>query len=124
MLAHMDEGRNGSGDEDRARDVALVIDRTEDRGGYRILRRRHPDSEVELGTIRPLEEGRPISGEVVSLRPRQDVPFAFDVKTELEASPSSAHRRFTEDGPAQIATDEYRRGWDAIWGTTSAEKPN
>lgn len=122
MLAHMSEGRDGSDDEGGARDVALVIDRTEDRGGYRILRRRHPDSEVELGTIRPLEEGRPIEGEVVSLRPREDVPFAYDVKTELEAPTSS--RRFTEDGPAQIATEQYRRGWDAIWGQPSTEKPN
>jgi hypothetical protein len=122
MLAHMSEGRDGSDNEGGARDVALVIDRTEDRGGYRILRRRHPDSEVELGTIRPLEEGRPIEGEVVSLRPREDVPFAYDVKTELEVN--AGGRRFTEDGPAQIATDQYRRGWDAIWGQSSGEKPN
>jgi hypothetical protein len=123
MLAHMSEGRDGSDDEGGARDVALVIDRTEDRGGYRILRRRHPDSAVELGTIRPLEEGRPIEGEVVSLRPREDVPFAYDVKTELEAHAGTG-RRLTEDGPAQIATEQYRRGWDAIWGHSSSEKPN
>ena len=123
MLAHMDEGRNGGGGDDGPRDVALVLDRTEDHAGYRILRRRDPGSAVELGTIRPLQEGRPIEGEVVSLRQREDLPFAYDVKTELEVTARDS-RRLTEDGPAQIATDEYRRGWDAIWGQSTGDKPN
>ena len=119
----MSQGGSDREDDAAPADVALVLDRTEDRSGYRVLRRRDPSSDVELGTIRPLEEGRPIEGEVVSLRPRPDVPFAYDVKTELPA-PSRPERRFTEDGPAQIATDEYRRGWDAIWGEPSRDKLN
>lgn len=103
-------------------DVALVFDRTEDSEGYRILRRRAAADQVELGTIRPLKEGRPIDGEVLSLTARQDVPFLYNVKTEL-ADPHAA-TRLTSDGPAQIATEEYRRGWEAIWGTGSEDKPN
>ncbi len=49
------------------------------------------------------------------MKRRKDVPFLFDVKTELaarqEAPPTS--------GPAQVATDSYRRGWDAVWGRRS-----
>lgn len=95
-------------------DVALIFDRTEDADGYKILRRRAAAEEVEMGTIRPLKEGRPIDGEVLTLTARQDVPFLYDVKTELPDPRRGG--RLTSDGPPQIATDEYRRGWEAIWG--------
>jgi hypothetical protein len=103
-----------------ASDVAMVLDRTDDADGYRVLRHRAAENRIELGTMRPLKEGRPIDGEIISLQQRQDHAFLYDVKTEL-ADPNP-HRRMTSDGPAQIATDEYRRGWDAIWGTTTAHK--
>ncbi len=92
----------------RSRDVALIFDRTEDREGFHVLRRRDEDHAVEFGTIRPLREGKPIDGEVVSLRPREEMPLLCDVKVELP------DRRGT--GPAQVASDDYRRGWDALWG--------
>ena len=105
----------------------MVLDRTEDAQGYRVLRHRASDDHVELGTMRPLQEGRPIDGEVISLEPREDVPFLYNVKTELadpRAAERAAQRRLTSDGPAQIATEQYRQGWDAIWGRSSADKPN
>jgi hypothetical protein len=111
----------------KPRDVALVVDRTDDNEGFQIVRRRGADQPVEVGTIRPLREGRPIDGEVVSLRPRPDMPLMYDVKTELPDPSPGAGRRFTSDGPAQVATDEYRRGWDAIWGSPTpgaGGKPN
>ena len=113
MGKRADDAEPGSGD------VALVLDRAEDREEYRVLRRRAADSTVEMGTLRPLREGRPIDGEVISLRAREDLPFVYDVKTEL-ADPHAAERRPTSDGPPQVATDEYRRGWDAIWGAARA----
>ena len=97
----------------RIRDVAMIVDRTEDNEGFQILRRRGDEGPVELGTMRPLREGKPIDGEVVTLRQRRDLPFLYDVKTQL-ADPEP--RRATSDGPAQVATEGYRRGWDAIWG--------
>lgn len=108
-----------------AGDVALVLDRTEDAEGYRVLRRRGSDNQVELGTMRPLKEGRPIDGEVISLQAREDLPFLYNVKTELaDPRPAPAERRPTSDGPAQIATEQYRQGWDAIWGQPGADKLN
>ena len=113
------------------RDVAMVLDRTEDAGGYRVLRHRGGENGIELGTLRPLKEGRPIDGEVISLAARQDLPFLYDVKTELadpraqERADKEEQRRLTSDGPAQIATEQYRRGWEAIWGAgPGAEKLN
>ncbi|HEY0709631.1 MAG TPA: hypothetical protein VGG33_22660 [Polyangia bacterium] len=111
-----------SGDEAAGSDVAMVLDRTEDSDGYRVLRHRAAENRIELGTLRPLKEGRPIDGEVISLQQREDHAFLYDVKTEL-ADPSPA-RRLTSDGPAQIATEEYRRGWDAIWGKPTAGNLN
>jgi hypothetical protein len=107
-----------------AGDVALVLDRTEDTEGYRVLRHRGADNQIEFGTMRPLKEGRPIDGEVISLSARKDLPFLYDVKTELADPNGESRRRPTSDGPAQIATEEYRKGWDAIWGRPSAEKLN
>jgi hypothetical protein len=91
-------------------DLALIVDRTEDRQGFHVLRRRSEDSPVELGTIRPLREGQPIEGEVVSLEPNKEAPFLCEVKVEVDA------RRPTSVGPAQVASEAYRSGWDAIWG--------
>ena len=119
VMAKRSEGSRRSR---KLRDVAMIVDRTEDNQGFQILRRRHQDGPVELGTMRPLREGKPIDGEVVSLRQRRDLPFLYDVKTELETEP----RRGTTDGPAQVASDDYRRGWDAIWGRRAlpSAKPN
>jgi hypothetical protein len=97
----------------KIRDVAMIVDRTEDNEGFQILRRRGSEGPVEMGTMRPLREGKPIDGEVVTLRQRRDLPFLYDVKTQL---PDPEPRRATGDGPAQVATEDYRRGWDAIWG--------
>jgi len=95
-------------------DVAVVVGRTEDNEGLQILRRRGEEEPVELGTLRPLKEGQPIGGEVISLKPRRAHPFLCDVKVELPQQEIAG--RPTSDGPAQVASDEYRSGWDAIWG--------
>jgi hypothetical protein len=106
----------------KSRDVALVLDRSEDNEGYHVLRQRGEDRPLEVGTIRPLKEGHPIEGEVVSLKPRKDAPFLCDVKTELADQKEA--RRLTSDGPAQVATEDYRRGWEAIWGKAPRQEPN
>ena len=88
---------------------------TEDGQGLKMLRRRAGTSVVEAGTLRPLQEGRAITGEVVQLEPRPEAPFLFDCETDRELSTTPAEPALT--GPPQVATDEYRRGWDAIWGS-------
>lgn len=79
--------------------------------GVHILRRRDENSPIETGLLQPLVEGRPISGELISMKRREDLPFLFDVKSELPAPETR-----TGSGPSQVATDSYRKGWDAIWG--------
>ncbi len=101
-------------DEPEGSDIALIHGQTADGEGLRIIRRR--DDRIELGAVRPLKEGAPIVGEVVSLTPRADFPLLCDVKVqyssptaENDPAPPSRH------GPAQVATDRYRENWDRIW---------
>jgi hypothetical protein len=105
-------------------DVAVVWGRNEN--GIYILRRRAQEAPVEAGLLQPLVEGRPINGEVISMRRRGDLPFLFDIKTEVTATGASEADTTSDGppqaanhGPSQVATESYRRGWDAIWGSTS-----
>lgn len=100
-------------------DVAIVCGKDEQ--GLHILRRRSKDGPIEAGVLQPLAEGRPITGEVMSMRPRKDFPFLFDVKTELPA-PTATGARPT-NGPAQVASSSYRSGWEAIWGSRHRRDP-
>jgi len=102
----------------RSSDVAIVYGVTPDERGLEVIRRR--EQAIELGTMRPLREGSPIHGEVVKLAPRRDCPLAFDVHVEVAAPKRADDVRRDEPtaarcGPAQVASDRYREGWDAIW---------
>ena len=109
-----------------APDVALIHGVTSDGEGLKILRAR--GDRLELGAVRPLREGAPITGEVVTLRPRANFPALCDVETlfkpsepgsdRQEPAPSAAVQR---TGPAQVATDDYRRNWDAIWNRSESK---
>jgi hypothetical protein len=104
-------------------DVALIHGLTES-GDLKILRQR--EGKVELGQVRPLREGVPISGEVVRLTPRKEFPLLCDVSTELSVQPLAAKQDVLEapsvahKGPAQVATDRYRENWDLIWNRRSS----
>ncbi|HVU51511.1 MAG TPA: hypothetical protein VHL80_12540 [Polyangia bacterium] len=98
----------------RKKDLALVFGPSADGDGLNVLRRRTGSSVVEAGTLRPLRDGRAITGEVVRLEPRAEAPFLFDCETDEELSTTRSAPPLS--GPPQVATDQYRRGWDAIWG--------
>ncbi len=108
-----------------ATDVALIHGVTPDGEGLQILRAR--DNRLELGLIRPLREGAPITGEVVTLRPRPNAPALCDVEVHVKAPQAAAtddrqapRAALAHPGPAQVATDDYRRNWDAIWSRPAA----
>lgn len=99
-------------------DVVLIHGPTEDLKGLRVLRAR--DQTLEVGEMRPVQEGKPLSGEIVKLRPRAGSPRICDVETQLSreeldrargvAAPSLGHA-----GPARVTSDAYRSNWDAIY---------
>jgi hypothetical protein len=93
-----------------ADDVVLLHSPTDDGGGIRVVRARRGN--IEVGEVRPLAEGKPIRGEVVTLTPRQDEPRVCDVVVQV---PDTT----TRSGPAQVATGKYRDNWEATFGGAS-----
>lgn len=109
------------GAEPKGVDIALIHGKTADGAGYRIIRKR--DDRVELGAVRPLKQGAPITGEVVSLTPRPEFPLLCDVKVELDAGRATSDlAERGRSGPAQVATDAYRQNWDRIWPSKGEPK--
>ena len=93
-------------------DVVLVYGQSED-GGYGVLRQR--GGEVEAGMMRPLDEGKPIHGEVVRLHPREESPALFDVEVQHDARASTGR-------PAKVSNDRYRKGWESIWAKKQPDR--
>jgi hypothetical protein len=108
----------------KPKDFVLVHSPTDDGAGVNVLRARQ--DRLEVGTMRPLEEGRPIHGEVVKLTPRPEMPMLFEAETAFlgqdtpkqskqKGKPVAESERGTSAGPAQVASDTYRKNWDVIW---------
>lgn len=108
-------------------DVALIHGVGAD-GAVHVIRRR--GEQLEAGALRPVREGAPICGELVSLRPRPRFPLLCDVQVHYSppvrsgapAKPSAAPAR--RKGPAQVATERYRDNWDSIWSAKKSEALN
>jgi hypothetical protein len=100
------------------RDVLFVHSKAESGEGYRVLRAR--DEAIEVGELRPAKEGQPLHGELVSLRAREGQPRVFDVDV-LHARPKTIAAR---SGPAKVASDAYRAGWDAVFGAPDHDDPS
>ena len=96
---------------EKSDDLVFVYGKSDDGESYDVLRRRGEG--IEAGQVRPLDEGKPIHGEVVRLKPREDSPALFDVEVHHDGRVSTGR-------PAKVASDRYRRGWESIW----AEKPS
>jgi hypothetical protein len=96
---------------DKADDVVFVHSPTPRGDGYRVVRKRA--DAIEVGEIRALEEGRPVHGEVVKLSPREEHAQLFNVDVLV---PAASKPEGPRSGPPQVATDAYRKNWDAIFG--------
>ena len=96
-------------------DVVLPCGPTEDGHGVHVLRKR--GERLEIGELRAAEEGKPLHGDLVRLSHREGTPL-YDVETlhELERSPRG--------GPAQVATDKYRKGWESVFRRAPRALPN
>ena len=104
--------------ESSGRDVVLIHGPSPDGKGLAVLR--HRENRLERGIVMPMEHGRPIHGEVVTLQPRREFPLICDVKVEYSAVHASTGSSCgwpcaLAKGPGQVATDEYRTNWDRIF---------
>ena len=96
----------------KPKDVVLVHSPTPDGGGVNVLRARRQG--LEVGTMRPLAEGRPIHGEVVKLTQRPETPLLYDVETELPHPEPSAEpngESVTEPNEARASSGPRREPW-------------
>lgn len=109
-----DDSSGANGATTAAQDVVLLGPPTADGGGVHVLRAR--DQRIEAGELRNVEEGRPITGELVTLAPRKDNPRICDVKDSFRP-PTSAALPPPHKGPAQIATQAYRDNWDEVFAS-------
>lgn len=96
-------------------DIVLLHSPTDDGKGARVLRVRNEG--IEAGEIRPLEEGKPISGEILKLKPRQENERVCDVEVLMAPPAGGAASRPTSKGPAQVASPDYRDNWSRIFGS-------
>ena len=97
--------------EKKATDVVVLGPPTPDGEGVHVLRAR--EERIEAGELRAVKEGKPITGEVVSLEPRKENPRVCDVRSSY-AAPSAGPKK----GPAQVASEKYRENWDQVFSST------
>lgn len=95
-------------DTKKSEDVVLIHGRNDD-GALQILRKK--GDELSAGELRPIEEGKPIQGDVVTLRPRKEMPLLCDVEEEVKLPRPKGTKK-----PAKVASDQYRAGWEKLWG--------
>lgn len=111
-VTHRDDDDTGP-----STDTILVYGKSQENDAYSVLRKR--GESVELGALREVEEGKPLHGELVKLSRRADHPLLFDVNVLHDATPKLEGR----SGPAQVATDAYREGWEIIFGHETGSDP-
>ena len=99
-------------------DVALLYAPTDDEKGARFVRSRK--GELQAGEVRPLAHGQSLCGqELVRMRPRAKQPMLCDVEV---IHPAERPMRDTH-GPAQVASDDYRRNWQDTFAPRKASSP-
>ncbi|MBX3225908.1 MAG: hypothetical protein KIT84_29975 [Labilithrix sp.] len=113
-------------EDEKPKDVVLLGPPTADGGGVHVLRAR--DQRLEAGELRNVEEGRPLTGELVTLQPRKENPRVCDVTDSYRAPalpPAQAPALPpTHKGPAQVATKAYRDNWDEVFATRKPSSLN
>lgn len=72
--------------------------------GSRLVLRHKPNHELEAAEARPVKEGQPIPDGSIVIGPPE-----ADGRRPVIATIGHA-------GPAQVASDEYRDGWERIFG--------
>jgi len=91
--------------------VVLLGPPTADGDGVHVLRAR--EQRIETGELRAIVEGKPITGELVSLKPRKDNPHVCDVTESFKTNALPPRGK----GPAQVATQAYRDNWDEVFAS-------
>ena len=107
-------------DEKITKDIAIPLGRSED-GKLQLARIQGTDerpTRVAIGELTPLQEGKPIMGEVVRLKPVEGARH-LEVETVM-ADPYAAEkaRACAASGSKTYSfpSDKYQANWDRIFG--------
>jgi len=116
-----------TGADDSSEDVVLLRGPTEDGEGIGIVRKR--GARVETGELRPTAEGKPLHGELVRLHARTppgvyDVEVLYDAKPAAPGAAGGTASDKAHAGPARVATERYRDGWERVFRRRGDDKPN
>jgi hypothetical protein len=96
-----------------------------DRGdGLHPCVRHTPDHKISPGWVKPLKQGKPLNGASVVYLQYDPSIGDFEVKSTYEPNQpkdmSTKTQASPSTGPAMVASDEYRSGWDRIFGQKAA----
>lgn len=85
---------------------------------------RSVDGGIEESVLRPVEDGQTLSGDLVRLHPLKEFPLLADLETLLRHPNHAERPESGRKGPAMVATEAYRTGWEAIFGVRRGTKPD
>jgi hypothetical protein len=74
------------------------------------------DKGVSLREFRPVEEGKPIMGELAKLTPREESRLMDAEIMSLPSTPVAPTSTTGHEGPAKVNSEAYRQGYDRIFG--------
>jgi hypothetical protein len=77
-------------------------------GGFRPAIRHMADHEQTIGIVRPVREGEALTGNEFRIEPKDPANGVFHVRPP--------HVEGAGGRPAKVTSDEYRKGWDSIFG--------
>jgi hypothetical protein len=84
--------------------------------GARPCVRHLPDHSIQTGFVKPLVDGQPINGFDEVFAARYDPQHGdYEVKS-LYSQPQTGVAQATHKGPAKVTSNEYRAGYDRIFG--------
>ena len=95
-------------------DVLFVHSPSEKGDGLRVIRKR--EDTIEVGELRPVQEGKPLHGDLVKLSPRPENERLFDVEVLVPRPQALSPAPKGHAGPAMVANEAYRENWEAIFG--------
>ncbi len=101
------------------RDLVLIsrVDRTKNE--IHVLKP-VPDG-IEEAVLRQVEEGVPLTGDLVRLHPHGSSPLLAELEIVMH-HPDRPRSGRSHEGPPMVASEAYRRGWDAIFGVRPTSK--
>lgn len=108
-------------DECKLKGDRLIIGPDVGAGEIRPCVRHHPDHSITNGWVKPLKQGVPLNGaEMLSIQYDAQVGD-FKVKSiynpNQEQASASEEIESSTHGPAMVASNEYRSGWDRVFGS-------